>query len=347
MSAPDTGRGTGPAGGPDDFDALDALAAEHVLGTLVGGERLLFARLLARDEAVRALVVGWEARLQGLADATPPAAPPPALRERVLEAVRRADAAATPGAIPDAGTAGAGSRSRVPDDPAPVAPEPPAARQVDIDLAARRSAPPAALDAAPEPAPAPRVLVRTERVAVDDSGWRTGAIAASVIAASLLALLVGLFVGVPGRDEPVPDVAVAAPAGDAGAVPGAVPGALSATAAVPSAVSLLRDEEGLPRYLVEIDASDSSVRITALDAPPVATDASLQLWMADGASGELRAIGLLPTDPWSSLRLERVPLVETEPAFAVSREPPGGSPEPGPTGDVVFQGTVHPLGEAD
>ena len=61
MSAPDTGRGTGPAGGPaggpDDFDALDALAAEHVLGTLVGGERLLFARLLVRDELGGALVV--------------------------------------------------------------------------------------------------------------------------------------------------------------------------------------------------------------------------------------------------------------------------------------------------
>ena len=321
---------------------LDALAAEHVLGTLAGGEALLFARLLERDEIARTLVVGWESRLQGLAEALPPVAPPPGLRERVLDAVRRADAEA----------ADAARARRVPDDPLDR-PSPPApARQVDIDLVDRPPAPPPPPVAPPtsapaaepgpsgsSPAPAPvaprRVVVEHRDDAANDSGWRAGAIAASVIAASLVALLLGQARGVPG-DGGATDVAAVAP-------PASEP---SATAEAPTALSLLRDAEGRPRYLVEIDESDSSVRITALDAEPVAQDASLQLWMADGASGELRAIGLLPSDPWSSTRFESVPLVENEPAFAVSEEPPGGSPEAGPTGSVVFQGTVHPLGAA-
>ena len=320
---------------------LDALAAEHVLGTLEGGEALLFARLLERDEIARTLVVGWESRLQGLAEALTPVAPPPQLRERVLEAVRRADAEA----------ADAVRARRVPADPLDGPSPPPPARQVDIDLVDRRPAPPAPVVAPvpapvvpstpgpsePVPASAPprRVVAEHRDDAANDPGWRAGAIAASVIAASLVALLLGQVRGVPG-DGGATDVAAAAPPASES----------SATAEAPTALSLLRDSEGRPRYLVEIDESDSSVRITALDAEPVAQDASLQLWMADGASGELRAIGLLPSDPWSSTRFESVPLVENEPAFAVSEEPPGGSPEAGPTGSVVFQGTVHPLGDA-
>ena len=354
MSARGTGPGRDGSGNGADGDGrgrdvgelalLDALAAEQVLGTLAGGEALLFARLLERDEIARTLVVGWESRLQGLAEALTPVAPPSGLRARVLEAVRRADAEA----------ADAVRARRVPDGPLDGPSPPPPARQVDIDLVDRRPVPSPTPVAAPVPAPvapagpgpfgpspapasAPprRVVVEHRDDAANDSGWRAGAIAASVIAASLVALLLGQVRGVPG-DGGATDVAAVAP-------PASEP---SATAEAPTALSLLRDSEGRPRYLVEIDQSDSSVRITALDAEPVAQDASLQLWMADGASGELRAIGLLPSDPWSSLRFESVPLVENEPAFAVSEEPPGGSPEAGPTGSVVFQGTVHPLGDA-
>ena len=326
----------GPGGGArsdgspdrDEVATLDALAAEYVLGTLDGDARLVFERLVERDEAVRALVVGWEARLQGLSEGAPRREPPAALRTRVVEAVR------------GAGAGTSAPRTRVPDDPSPVgAPRRPPAGAGPALGAARdpepssepSSGPPPAVRSRPVPRPVPPSVAAPEpREAANDAGWRAAAIAASVVAVALLALLAGGF----------PD----APTGDAADVATAAP---SATSPAPTALSLLRDDEGRPRYLVEIDESDSSVRITALDAAPVARDASLQLWMADGASGELRAIGLLPDEPWSSLRLEGVPLVDREPAFAVSEEPPGGSPEAGPTGSVVFEGTVHPLGDAD
>lgn len=334
-------RGTGDGGGDGGRDAggsgselalLDTLAAEYVLGTFHGAERLLFDRLLDSDGALRALVVGWEARLQGLADAAPRVRPPDALHGRIVAALHRADAEAR-----EAETRAARAAS-VPDVLA-LSP----GRQLDIDLASRREVADAVDDTLrlPEPAPPPQRVVVERRDAANDAngGWRGAAVAASIIAAGLLALLVGQIGGAPTRGPAdtsvaatVPDPAPASPA--------------SSTATSPSAVSLLRDGEGRPRYLVEIDETDSSVRITALDADPVAQNASLQLWMADGVSGELRPIGLLPAEPWSSLRLERVPLVDERPAFAVSEEPPGGSPGAGPTGSVVFQGTVHPLGEA-
>ncbi len=320
---------------PTDVELLDALAAEYVLGTLDGGERLLLQRLLASDQAVRALVVGWEARLQGLGDATPRVRPPAALRRRVADAVRRADAAA--------GANVAAAAARTPSSEAAELLDLPPAWQVDIDLANRRAGNEDGFDETIPSSPAPmRVVVERPEAANEAvGGWRGAAVAASVVAAGLLALLVGQMAGAPGDGSGAQTAAtVAAPA------PGSeIAAAPSATATPPTALSLLRDGEGRPRYLVEIDETESSVRITSLDAEPVAADTSLQLWMADGGSGELRPIGLLPSDPWSSLRLESVPLVDDRPAFAVSEEPPGGSPEAGPTGSVVFEGTVHPLGD--
>ncbi len=55
----------------------DGTAGEYVLGTLPPEERAAFARALAGDAALRALVSGWEERLAPLAVATVPVAPRP------------------------------------------------------------------------------------------------------------------------------------------------------------------------------------------------------------------------------------------------------------------------------
>lgn len=59
------------------------LAAEYALGTLRGRARRRFERLLAEDAALRDLVGQWEARLNPLAEAAPPVAPPPQLWSRI------------------------------------------------------------------------------------------------------------------------------------------------------------------------------------------------------------------------------------------------------------------------
>ncbi len=58
-------------------DLLDRLASEYVLGTLTGGARRRFAKVLTVSPAARAAVQQWEQRLQPLAGSVPPIEPPP------------------------------------------------------------------------------------------------------------------------------------------------------------------------------------------------------------------------------------------------------------------------------
>lgn len=57
-------------------DLLDRLASEYVLGTLHGGARRRFGKLLIELPAARAAVDEWEQRLAPLANPVPPVAPP-------------------------------------------------------------------------------------------------------------------------------------------------------------------------------------------------------------------------------------------------------------------------------
>lgn len=74
---------------PSDPEALDALAAEHVLGTLDAREAAEVARALPVDAALREAVARWEARLAPLADLAPPTAPPDGLWDRIEASVAK------------------------------------------------------------------------------------------------------------------------------------------------------------------------------------------------------------------------------------------------------------------
>lgn len=71
----------------------DPLAAEYVLGTLRGGARRRFERLLPAHPVLRRAVAEWERRLNRLAVASSPAPPPPevwqSLRQRLFPAEPR------------------------------------------------------------------------------------------------------------------------------------------------------------------------------------------------------------------------------------------------------------------
>lgn len=66
-----------------DSDDLDDLAAEYVLGTLAGAERVAFEARLQRDPAAMRAVALWAGQLQPLADAVTPAIPPTGLWPRI------------------------------------------------------------------------------------------------------------------------------------------------------------------------------------------------------------------------------------------------------------------------
>jgi anti-sigma-K factor RskA len=66
-----------------DSDDLNDLAAEYVLGTLSGEERVAFEARLQRDPAAMRAVAQWASRLQPLADAVTPTIPSPELWQRI------------------------------------------------------------------------------------------------------------------------------------------------------------------------------------------------------------------------------------------------------------------------
>jgi anti-sigma-K factor RskA len=69
------------------------LAAEYVLGVLAAAERREVEHRLAREPAFAAEVAFWEERLAPLADAAPPAAPPPDAWSRIESAIAAETAA--------------------------------------------------------------------------------------------------------------------------------------------------------------------------------------------------------------------------------------------------------------
>jgi len=71
-------------GNPDRKSRLDALAAEHALGTLPSRARRRLDALARRDPRVASALRSWEYRLAGLADAVPAVTPAP----RVWQAVQ-------------------------------------------------------------------------------------------------------------------------------------------------------------------------------------------------------------------------------------------------------------------
>jgi anti-sigma-K factor RskA len=66
-----------------DSDDLNDLAAEYVLGTLSGDERVAFEARLQRDPAAARAVAQWAQHLQPFFDAVTPAVPPAELWQRI------------------------------------------------------------------------------------------------------------------------------------------------------------------------------------------------------------------------------------------------------------------------
>jgi anti-sigma-K factor RskA len=68
-------------------DDDDVLAAEYVLGTLEPDERTVYASVLAYDAEKRGVVAQWERRLAPLGAVVPEVTPPPAVWNRIVDAL--------------------------------------------------------------------------------------------------------------------------------------------------------------------------------------------------------------------------------------------------------------------
>ena len=77
-----------------DPELRDALAAEYALGTLSGGDRRGFERLMSDDRDWRDLVQDWELRLNGLAESVPAVEPPAHVWDGIARRIAPGPAAA-------------------------------------------------------------------------------------------------------------------------------------------------------------------------------------------------------------------------------------------------------------
>lgn len=75
------------------FSGDELIAAEYALGVLAGAERTDAERRIARDPGFARLVVAWEERLTPWAAEIAEAAPPPALWDRIADALPAAPVA--------------------------------------------------------------------------------------------------------------------------------------------------------------------------------------------------------------------------------------------------------------
>ncbi len=109
-------------------------------------------------------------------------------------------------------------------------------------------------------------------------------------------------------------------------------------------VAVLNEGASTPAWVVTVDMAQKQLTIRPVAEVAVA-DKSLELWLIAGA--EPVSLGLLEPDRGATLPVAAV-LRQAAPsaaALAVSLEPLGGSPTGLPTGPVLYQGTLLPMGE--
>ncbi len=142
--------------------------------------------------------------------------------------------------------------------------------------------------------------------------WRAAAIAASIIAG---VLAVG-FVAREAAREPVPRQYVA----------------------------ILQKDAVSPAFAltVNLDTREFTVRPVAATPPP---GKAYELWLIDPKIGAPRSLGVIAADATRRANLTQYDRGVVEGAtYAVTVEPPGGSPTGAPSGPPVFVGKLVPVG---
>jgi anti-sigma-K factor RskA len=165
----------------------------------------------------------------------------------------------------------------------------------------------ARIHAAPPAEAADRSVVALRRSV---TRWRAAAIAASVVAA---VLAIGFAVREATR-EAVPHEYVA----------------------------ILQKDAASPAFevTVNLDTRELTVRPVAAQAPP---GKSYELWIIDAKLGAPRSLGVIGEGGRAASLSAYDPAVVANATYAVTVEPPGGSPSGQPSGPPVFVGKLIPV----
>jgi anti-sigma-K factor RskA len=106
-------------------------------------------------------------------------------------------------------------------------------------------------------------------------------------------------------------------------------------------VAILQKDAASPVIEVTVDKRELTVRPVAAQAPP---GKSYELWIIDAKLGAPRSLGLIGDRPRGASLSAYDPAVVAGATYAVTVEPPGGSPTGQPSGTPVFVGKLIPVG---
>ncbi len=109
------------------------------------------------------------------------------------------------------------------------------------------------------------------------------------------------------------------------------------------AISIVRDADSSPLWVVDAAFDKQFIRVTAIAPPAIDDDKSYELWIVKPNDAGVQSMGLIPHEIDQSYLLNVSDVEETPIAFAVSLEPKGGSAEDVPSGPVLYQGAYQIL----
>jgi anti-sigma-K factor RskA len=105
-------------------------------------------------------------------------------------------------------------------------------------------------------------------------------------------------------------------------------------------VTVIQNEAQQALWIVNVNAHSNTLQTIAISPPKISADQIHQLWIVKPNDAGVSSVGLLPQLAGSSTTLNLTPEATEATLFAVSLEPQGGSPEPVPTGPVLFTGSA-------
>jgi anti-sigma-K factor RskA len=105
----------------------------------------------------------------------------------------------------------------------------------------------------------------------------------------------------------------------------------------PPVVVVLSPNQSQTRFVASVSADGASLVLKPIDGTLLSASQAYELW-ALPPSGAPRSLGLVSAQGGTTVRRAR--LLQDTAGFAVSIEPPGGSPTGAPTGPVVAVGKI-------
>lgn len=110
-------------------------------------------------------------------------------------------------------------------------------------------------------------------------------------------------------------------------------------------VAVLQHSADEPAFIITVNLDTRDLTVRPVAAPPQAGK-SYELWIIDDKLGAPRSLGVIdPRNPTANPGLNRFDRAIVQGAtYAVTVEPPGGSPTGKPSGAPVFVGKLFPTG---